>query len=448
MSKHKGDREKQAIAGLFQLGRALGYYVKDEDLVTKYNKSSQAIDVTWQAEENHVFPLMIFEVESGASNTDGNNPLKIYGKTNQMFEKPLFFFHIIISGGQNSVMIEDLRRMYGFHNYRLYRFSLKEKTTLLKDIFSQHRRISRYLDLLKVVPALKHPTWQGIDIEAIIFHIEELCFECNRAALSDYAALSKYYPELLKHYLYHLKNICSSSNTSSLWVYYSSNTSSYRLGYSYFGSILSSRAEGIHLGILTSNVPVEQKQEYFQKLKQLQERYPEAPYISSSSMSAEIMYKWAGPLLAVIAALMRDVPEAGLYLAQQCNYVLVELEIWPSEISLFTALWTLYIAASSELAREEFEVARQFINERGGIPRDSMYEPPGTLSIDDKTALSLDISSLQYVPNLEDFKRDYKAEKLTLEQRRSEATFLAIDSLLKHDAWKFWSATLVHLLLA
>jgi len=40
------------------------------------------------------------------------------------------------------------------------------------------------------------------------------------------------------------------------------------------------------------------------------------------------------------------------------------------------------VAASSELAEEEFEIARNYINERGGIPAELLYEPPEVLRFD------------------------------------------------------------------
>src|SRR5215469_1005513 len=99
MPEHTLVRGKQIIEGLSDLGRALDYFVKPEMPVRREQTNPPAVDVAWLSEEGQSFPLMIFEIESSATNTIANNPVKVFGQPNQEFEKPLFFFHIIVRGG-------------------------------------------------------------------------------------------------------------------------------------------------------------------------------------------------------------------------------------------------------------------------------------------------------------------------------------------------------------
>ena len=100
MTQHSLNDGKQIIEGLTALGRALGYSVETELPIEKDKKNPQAVDVAWLSEKGQEFPLMIFEVESKITNAAANNPLKVFGKSNQSFEKPLFFFHVMVSAGK------------------------------------------------------------------------------------------------------------------------------------------------------------------------------------------------------------------------------------------------------------------------------------------------------------------------------------------------------------
>ena len=145
---------KQVIVGLCRLGEALGYHVATEVPVRKDRHNSPAVDVGWFTEQGHDCPLMSFEVESSATSGIASNASKVYGQHNREFEKPLFFFHIIVKGGRDTTRLDDAQGAFGRHNYRHYRLGGAEKTELVKDILSQHRRLTRRLDLLAVVPVL------------------------------------------------------------------------------------------------------------------------------------------------------------------------------------------------------------------------------------------------------------------------------------------------------
>src|SRR5688572_7920119 len=120
MAEHSLPDGQQVINGLLALGNALNYWVEAELPIEKDKKNPQAVDVAWLSEKGQQYPLMIFEIESTTSNTIANNPLKVFGKPNQAFEKPLFFFHVMVTGGNGTSRTDDLRNQYGSHNYRVY----------------------------------------------------------------------------------------------------------------------------------------------------------------------------------------------------------------------------------------------------------------------------------------------------------------------------------------
>jgi len=92
MAEHKLKAGQNFIEGLKRLGEIFGYYTKTEVLVDEDRRQGSAVDVAWIKEESQMFPLFIFEVESAATNSMTFNPMKVFTKKNENFEKPLFFF--------------------------------------------------------------------------------------------------------------------------------------------------------------------------------------------------------------------------------------------------------------------------------------------------------------------------------------------------------------------
>ena len=83
---------------------------------------------------------MIFEVESSASSSMANNAMKVLARDVDDFIKPLFFFHVLLSGGKDNERISSLRAQWGRHNYRVYRLcDDTEMQRLAVDILAQHR---------------------------------------------------------------------------------------------------------------------------------------------------------------------------------------------------------------------------------------------------------------------------------------------------------------------
>ncbi len=66
---------------------------------------------------------MIFEVESNASSSMANNAMKVSSQDVDEFNRPLYFFHLLLAGGPEDDQIESLRRQWGNHNYKVYRMN-------------------------------------------------------------------------------------------------------------------------------------------------------------------------------------------------------------------------------------------------------------------------------------------------------------------------------------
>ena len=160
---------------LSDLGSALGYSVQPEHLVGK----SAAVDLSWTVADSNDIPLFVFEVESSASAGLANNVTKVYGSPSLDPPRPLFFFHLVLKGSKGNERIENAQRMWGQHNYRVYRFQdANERSALALDIVKQHRRISRYIDLIALAETLGDPLWGGRSTaQKVLNLVEKLKFD-------------------------------------------------------------------------------------------------------------------------------------------------------------------------------------------------------------------------------------------------------------------------------
>ncbi len=435
MPEHVLEDGIRLIKGLRALGEALGYHVIPEMPVKQEQSNPPAVDVAWLSEAGQIYPLMIFEVESRVTNAVTSNAAKVFGQTNQEFEKPLFFFHAFIKGGQNTSRLEPLLRLFGTYNYRYYLLARGESTALVKDVLSQHRRLSQSLNLLAIVPVLKGLEWQGIDLSAVVSTIEELGFERNNnALLTGYAKLSRTHPEFQDYFLRYLQ-AQNATHGQPIPTNYPS----------YFGKLWS---ELIHIGLLAAAEP---KVEYIHRLQQWQEGTKGSgglsaigPHFGLSQDYDDFIFHLAGPLWSLIAALMRDLPEAGQYIAGQCYSILSGMEDGHAlpKYSIPFALWMLHIAASSPLASKEFEFARNHINGRGGISSQVLYRPVIYSSEEPYKPYRP-----QRIPGLEEFIKGYGGIIIDSTERRFEAISLGVDTLLfDQELMDVWPMQLVRVL--
>ena len=356
MAEHKLAYGKEIIERLYNLGKILNYHCEKEYSVDKKNES--AVDIAWLFEAEQKYPLFIFEIESKTTNSIPSNPLKIFGEPNQKFEKPLFLFHLLLTGGQQSGKIPQLERTYGTYNYRIYRFSLKEETTLIKDILSQHRRLTNKLKISEFLIEII-AIWKEINIDSVVLHIEELEFEKNNGIiLPSYAKLSKVIPKMKGHFIRRLKQKAEAPN--GLFGFESYET--------YLGTEWSIP---IHLGLLAAFANDGQEQEYFNDFKNWQEKSYYLKQIGASyGLSRDydlFIIGMAGSVLSLTALLFYKVPEATSYLCGELLEIVQKSERFESG-NLNNCSWLLHLSSKLEKGNEYFEFVKEIINENGGIP--------------------------------------------------------------------------------
>lgn len=189
MSEHKLPLGKELIEWICKLGHVLGYHVEKEYIID--NKRS-AVDVAWLVNKNNNHPLFIFEIESKSSNSMVNNPLKIYAQSVNFFEKPLFFFHVVVKGGVKSSRKENLELMYGKENYRIYLMEEKVSNKLVEDIINQHYRVSNDLNYIDLYDFLNEDIWlDDIKCQQILKFAVDLSLS-KENIISSYIQISLY----------------------------------------------------------------------------------------------------------------------------------------------------------------------------------------------------------------------------------------------------------------
>lgn len=431
MGKHKLMAGKEIIDSLVKLGRALGYYSQSEYPLQKHISKPQAVDVAWFRDAGQDFPLMIFEVESRSTNSAPNNPLKVFGKNNRELEKPLFFFHIFIISGVNDQEIFDLKTQYGTHNYRVYELSQGSLVELIKDIISQHRRLTNNIDLISVVKCIVESSFSDSLSLGLLEHIEGQGFNRDKGDyLSSYALLSMDYPELQKEYIRYL---LTRENTSSIVP----EDDEYP---TYLGSWWN---RPIHLGILCKVDP-QREMYYIDKLKYWQEKSSYmtqiGPHFGLSQDYDEFIMWLASPLWTLIAVLMRSSHEAIGYILKQCLIIFDYLKEREPEEAIITGIWALHIASSGYFCNEYANI-REWINSYGGISGKWLYIPPDYGCEEEWLE---DQNEKIMIPEINVF-LSLVQERITNSQPRSPVNF-AIETLIDHEIQFNWSQLLIELL--
>jgi hypothetical protein len=335
---------------------------KTEFAVTSGFSNPPAVDVAWLREEDQVFPLMIFEVESRATSSVANNAQKVFAQTSNEFEKPLFFFHVFLSGKRSS-RLKTLQTQYGTYNYRHYSLDAGECTKLIIDVLNQHRRLSPFIRIGPLIEVLSSDPWDEVDCHAILRTIENASFEVPYSSV--YAWLYLDHQWILPHFLRRI--------AQDPW----------EGGYdSYLGGHW---RVPIHLALLANSQP-ERGPACLQELVEWQERSSYmtqiGPHFGLSRDYDYFILGFAPALWALVAGLMRDVPGACAYVVKQNRTVLDALGTATLPYSIFTAVWLLHLSAASD-SRESFEAARQYINCRGGINREFLLNPPGYIFLEE-----------------------------------------------------------------
>lgn len=410
MAEHKLEFGLQIIDRLFRLGEVLGYHSEKEYPVDKDNDS--AVDIAWLYEQGQKYPLFIFEIESATTNAIIANPSKIFGESNQKFEKPLFLFHLLLKGGQESGKISQLENLFGSHNYRIYRFSLDEELNLILDILTQHRRLTNSLNIFELISELLE-NWKLLDIDKILLHIEFLEFEKDKGTiLPSYALLTKKYSVIKQHFIRLLKlKITKPKGLFEPEAYYTYLGNEWEIP--------------IHLGMLSAFADDKLESKYFEDFKNWQEKSYYLKQIGASyGLSRDydlFILGMAGAVLGLTAILFYKVDKAREYVAGELFEIIKNSDKFDPNVNIFNALWLLHIAPNSDKGKEYFDYAKEYINSIGGIP-ENIYNTPQTNYI----------SFLEGDENLEDYgKRINVIDWITFMESKTSSQKFNPDILFK-----------------
>lgn len=367
MSEHKLVAGKQLIRGLTELGRVLGYHVEKEFPVDTVERGSPpAVDVAWFTESGQRFPLFIFEVESRASNTIANNPLKVFAQETQQFEKPLFFFQVIASSSEDSSRIRNLQNHYGTYNYRIYIVGKDDGNTLLNDIFAQHRRIRNSIDYVALYNLLTTNGWRSV---VNVYSALEQAFTVGlspQSQLSSYVKLARSDRNMLvelRRALGRERKVDSSSMREF---------PSY-LGQQWGTPILCA----LMIGAVDSNTEIAHWNQEFMRWQENGDFFPMITASFGLSWDYDqFLLGVAAPLIALCCALAGERARFRITLCDVLADIVSRLRGW---YTLHTAIWLCHISARWNDQRH-FDIARNAINVLGGTTEEVLYCPPSFIS--------------------------------------------------------------------
>jgi hypothetical protein len=418
VARHRLQNSADLITALGDLGVALGYHASEEHVVTK---SGGAVDVAWLRSRNDRAPLFIFEVESQASSSAANNPLKVYGQRNEELPKPLFFFHVFLSRSDRSERIDLLRTQYGTQNYRVYRLGAGDSTTLIHDVLEQHRRLTHRVDLLPVIQALAHEALAACDLDSILLDIERLGF--TACYVPDYTRLSLMDDQFRSHLARQLMDEEIYENPAEDGCWYQSY-----LGYHC--------AAPLHLAIV-ARLGTAPETTMLERLRQWQgersdRRVPAAVHGLSREFD-DFVIGWSPPLWTLVGALFSSA-EARRFCSGELRTVVENCSTLREDgEALVPALWGLWLAAAAE-ACDDYQVAAALVTTRGGVNSEYLAAPPSCISFDERDDpwwSELHHSPVM-PPDMSEFRRRY------LRGRPGDVVALALEALLDNETVFRW----------
>ncbi|KQT26230.1 hypothetical protein ASG22_06050 [Chryseobacterium sp. Leaf405] len=367
MGKHSTEISLKLFDFLIDLGKGLRYYTDTEYPMKENSFGSQAIDIAWFNNQENKFPLFIFEIESSSNNSIANNPTKIFGKDSKVFEKPLFFFHIIIDGAENSEKYNDLIGLFGKHNYDIFRINNADIENLLVKIISQHRRIHNEANLAHILRLINNfeEIKSEIKFELFLKNIEKLIHENQLYELgqiyADVASSDKSFQEQYLKFIYR---------------FFSDERSFYLSYENYSASIVS---EFINLGLLYSRYGNEINDFDFTKLlieAQKTETFNKIEYLPGLNYEYDIFIQdHVAFYIALTFFLFEGNVSAQKYIIDIAIMIIRKLNITEGFIFEHNLSWGLLMAASNHEFSEIYEELKNLMNNRKGILNTILFCP-------------------------------------------------------------------------
>lgn len=367
MGKHTTAISLSLFNFLKDLGNGLDYYVEIEFPMSENSFGSQAIDIAWFNEQGNKFPLFIFEIESTSNNSIPNNPTKVFGKDSKKFEKPLFFFHIIIEGAEDSEKYSDLLGNFGRFNYDIFRINNGETEKLLLKIISQHRRIHNEVNLLyilKLINETKEITSE-IQFESFLKNLELLIHENQYYRIGQvYADFASFDKSFQVQYVNFIRRTYLEKKLAYL---------SYE---SYSVSIVS---EFINLGILYSTFGKDLTDIDFVSLlveTQKTETFKKIEYLPGLNYDYDVFIQdYVSFYIALTFFLFEGNLKAQKYVIEIAIIIIRKMNVTKEFIFEHHLSWGLLMAASNIEFSEYYKELKNLINSRNGILNTILFCP-------------------------------------------------------------------------
>lgn len=368
MGDHRTFESLEFFKVIQDLGETLGYIVKNELPISNDNgNKAQAIDICWFVDEISKYPIMIFEIESKNQASIANNPLKIFGKPNEKFQKPLFFFHILLGKHSDSERIEDLKRNYGLHNYRLYEVGeSSQRNTLITDVLEQHRRIKYNFNIIHLINHMKDNIdfWGSDSIEKTIKIIEEMInWREEKYLLQIYSILALEYKEFKNHFLRRLEKILKEKENSISEIE--------------FNSSFVNMFVDLFLYAIAYEGSLDNK--YYELLIK---RFKNYAFNFSLSMGtsydhSQFLVGMSGSVISLFLSLTLENDNSNEFFCGELDRIVQEIRKgYDDSISIYNSLWLLQISSLSEKTKDIFEKTRIHLNSIGGVSIKYIYSPP------------------------------------------------------------------------
>jgi hypothetical protein len=172
MAQHVLPTGVQFIGWLTELGRALGYHTATEWPIDD-PVGRTYVDVAWLRHEGSRDALFLFEVESRPGSGVAENAAKVLSVPTLHLPKPLFFFHVMLTGGGGRP--GRAARSHDNANYGVYTLAnASAADDLLRDILSQCARLKDGVDAFALWWALRDDRAPEISVASAIVAGREL----------------------------------------------------------------------------------------------------------------------------------------------------------------------------------------------------------------------------------------------------------------------------------
>lgn len=403
---------------------ALGYHVQSEFPVEKARRGGAAVDLAWFTEQEQVFPLFIFEVESRASNTMANNPLKVFAQKTRQFEKPLFFFQVIGSHSGESSRVGSLERQYGTYNYRSYVVENNKWNGLIRDVLQQHRRISNSIDYEKFYKALFTDWYEAVDIYQALRDAFDLGLS-RELRLEAYVRLACSDDKMVREL------------RAALPLEAQEKWPSVEMLSSYMGSMC---GVPIFCAMMIGWADNDTNVQYWDRELLVWQNEPS----DIAKISASFGLSWdrdrflvsvAPPLVALCCALAGDKwVSRGVFVDALVDILSNLRGEWSA---LPIACWLAHISARFGMG-QHFQVAKESINELGGVQGNILYCPPSLVSEDAFEDEVFPIRRKSLCPDLAKFRKTAQARHQAVEPWR-----VALSVLISEEYLYGWAEDLI-----